>query len=49
MVHMIPKTFEYKELFESIVIGNIILSIFIYAPAMMLTIKLRQKYLEPEH
>jgi CPA1 family monovalent cation:H+ antiporter len=42
MVHMIPSTFEYKALFEAIVVGNIILSIFIYAPAMMLIIKLRQ-------
>ncbi len=42
MVHMIPKTFEYKELFEAVVIGNIMLSIMIYAPLMMLIIKLRQ-------
>jgi len=41
MVHMIPASFEYKALFEAIVVGNIILSIFIYAPAMMLIIKLR--------
>lgn len=46
MVHMIPITFEYRELFEAIVIGNIVLSIFIYAPAMILTIKLRQKHIE---
>lgn len=31
MVHMIPNGFEYKEMFEHVVIGNIILSTFIYA------------------
>jgi CPA1 family monovalent cation:H+ antiporter len=45
MVHMIPDVFEFKTLFEAIVIGNIILSIFIYSPLMMLTIKLRQAHL----
>ena len=45
MVHMIPDAFEFKTLFEAIVIGNIILSIFIYSPLMMLTIKLRQTHL----
>ncbi len=45
MVHMIPDDFEFKTLFEAIVIGNIILSIFIYSPLMMLTIKLRQSHL----
>lgn len=42
MVHMLPNNFEYKELFEAIVVGNIMLSIFIYAPAMMFIIKLRK-------
>ncbi|MBN2866734.1 MAG: cation:proton antiporter [Thiotrichales bacterium] len=46
MVHMIPASFEYKALFEAIVVGNIILSIFIYAPAMMLIIKLRKQALK---
>ena len=45
MVHMIPNSFEYKTLFEAIVVGNIILSIFLYAPAMMLVIKLRKHVL----
>lgn len=31
MVHLIPNTFNYKELFENIIIGNIFLSTFIYA------------------
>jgi len=48
MVHMIPASFEYKALFEAIVVGNIILSIFIYAPAMMLIIKFRKQALTQE-
>lgn len=31
MVHMLPSTFEYKELFENIIVGTIFLSTFIYA------------------
>jgi CPA1 family monovalent cation:H+ antiporter len=31
MVHMIPNTFKFKEMFEHIIIGNILLSTFIYA------------------
>lgn len=34
MVHMIPNTFEYKVMFENIVIGNILLSTFIYAAVL---------------
>jgi len=30
MFNSIPNTFEYKELFEAIVVGNVILSIFLY-------------------
>ena len=30
LVHMIPDTFEYKELFESVTIGVVVLSIFVY-------------------
>jgi len=45
MVHMIPSTFEYKTMFEAIVVGNIILSIFVYAPIMMLVIKIRKQAL----
>jgi CPA1 family monovalent cation:H+ antiporter len=45
MLHMLNiafPTFEYKELFESIVIGVILLSTFIYVPLMMITIKLNK-------
>lgn len=31
MVHLLPASFEYKELFENIIIGTIFLSTFIYA------------------
>ncbi len=31
MVHMIPNSFKYKALFEHIIVGNIILSTFVYA------------------
>jgi len=30
LVHMIPDSFEYKEMFESITIGVVVLSIFVY-------------------
>jgi len=30
LVHMIPESFEYKELFESVTIGVVLLSIFVY-------------------
>jgi len=48
MVHMIPNSFEYKTMFEAIVVGNIILSIFVYAPIMMLVIKIRKQTLTSE-
>lgn len=38
MVHMIPNSFQYKRLFESIVIGNIILSTFVYAAILAIVI-----------
>jgi CPA1 family monovalent cation:H+ antiporter len=31
MVHLIPNSFEYKEMFEQVIIGNIILSTFFYS------------------
>ena len=30
LVHMIPQSFEYKEMFESVTIGVVVLSIFVY-------------------
>lgn len=54
MVHMIPNTFEYKELFENIVIGNILLSTFLYATLLAIIItknkvKFEQECLEEVH
>jgi CPA1 family monovalent cation:H+ antiporter len=34
LVHMIPDTFEYKELFESVTIGVVVLSIFVYGTVL---------------
>lgn len=45
MVHMIPNTFKYKELFENIIIGNIFLSTFIYAAILgVIIIKNAEKF-----
>ena len=30
MVHAIPNTFQYKEMFEAVIFGNILLSTYIY-------------------
>ena len=35
MVHSLPQTFIYKEMFESIIIGNVLLSTFIYTLALI--------------
>jgi CPA1 family monovalent cation:H+ antiporter len=48
MVHLIPSTFEHKELFEAIVFGNIILSTFIYAGLLTLFIKINANKFEKE-
>lgn len=37
MVHMIPNTFVHKKMFETIIVGNIILSIVIYSTMLYLT------------
>lgn len=42
MVHMIPDSFEYKKMFEVIVIGNIILSTFVYAGVLAIVIPLNK-------
>lgn len=48
MVHMIPNTFRYKSLFEQIIIGNIILSTFIYAIFLFIFFKINKKKFEQE-
>lgn len=42
MVHMIPDSFQYKHMFEVIVIGNIILSTFIYAGILAVVIPMNK-------
>jgi monovalent cation:H+ antiporter, CPA1 family len=47
MVHNLPKNFQYKEMFETIVIGVIILSIFIYSFSLLFLIsKYKQEFLK---
>jgi len=48
MVHMIPNTFKYKELFENIIIGNILLSTFIYAVILAIIINKNKAKFEAE-
>jgi len=43
MVHALPDTFVYKEMFTQIVMGVIILSIFVYAFVLLFIIKSYQK------
>ncbi|MCB1176244.1 MAG: cation:proton antiporter [Leptospiraceae bacterium] len=49
MVHMIPGSFPYKNTFEAIVIGNIILSTFIYPVILILIVSLNQAKFSEEH
>lgn len=42
MVHFIPKDFEYTEMFEAIVFGNIILSTFVYSIFLIFLINLNK-------
>lgn len=48
MVHMIPNTFEYKEMFEHVVLGNIILSTFVYAIILSIIILKNKDKFEKE-
>jgi CPA1 family monovalent cation:H+ antiporter len=48
MVHMIPDSFQYKHMFEVIVIGNIILSTFIYAGILAVVIPLNKLKFDKE-
>lgn len=48
MVHLLPASFEFKQLFEHIVIGNILLSILVYAPVLLLTMRVFRKRFEQE-
>lgn len=48
MLHMMPKDFEYLPMFEAIVVGNIILSIFVYSAVLIALIHVRGEALEEE-
>jgi len=39
MVHALPDSFEYKEMFEQVVMGIIVLSIFVYSLVLLFVIK----------
>lgn len=42
MVHLIPNSFEHKRMFEAIIVGNIILSIVVYATALFIIMTLQK-------
>lgn len=45
MVHMLPNTFKYKELFEFIIIGNILLTTFLYSLILaIIMFKYKEKF-----
>jgi monovalent cation:H+ antiporter, CPA1 family len=48
MIHIVPDSFEHKELFEAIVFGNIILSTFIYAGFLTIFIKINESKFKKE-
>jgi CPA1 family monovalent cation:H+ antiporter len=43
MVHALPDSFEYKEMFEQVVMGIIVLSIFVYSLVLLFVIKKYEK------
>lgn len=48
MLHMLPKGFEHRELFEAIVIGQVLLSTFIYPVVLMIIMTIYKKTFEAE-
>lgn len=48
MVHSIPQSFIYKEMFEALVVGNVLISTFLYTFLLMLHIKFNQKDYEQD-
>lgn len=49
MLHMLPDDFQYLELFEAIVVGNILLSTFLYPMALVLIIRVHAKRFAAEY
>ena len=48
MVHSIPSNFIYQEMFEAVVVGNVLISTFLYTFLLMLHIKLNHKEYEQD-
>lgn len=49
MLHMIPDDFLYLEMFEAVVVGNILLSTFLYPMALVLIIRVHRRRFEAEY
>ncbi|NPA51378.1 MAG: transporter [Aquificae bacterium] len=53
MVHALPEHFEYKEMFEAIVVGIVLLSTFVYTGLLLIYLKINEeiflKEMEEEH
>lgn len=49
MLHMLPADFQYLELFEAIVVGNILLSTFLYPLALVIIIRIHKERFEAEY
>ncbi len=47
LVHMIPASFEYKELFEVVTTGVVVLSIFVYGTVLWFYFTFKKKEVEP--
>lgn len=48
MLHMLPVNFEHRDLFEAIVVGNVILTTFIYPVILIVIIKIYKKKFDEE-
>lgn len=49
MLHMIPKDFPYLEMFEAVVVGNILLSTFLYPLALVTIIRVHGRRFAAEY
>ena len=49
MLTLLPDSFEYKEMFEAIVVGVILLSTFVYATALVIIITRHKNIFEQEY
>lgn len=49
MLHMIPQDYQYRELFEAIVIGNVVLSTFLYPIVLVMILKVYKSEFEAEY